>query len=128
MLRNSGSAISAGVPRYPYKVYCRNRGSSNSVSWGGLTDMAKPPFGKIKRLFEMTAEEWESLCDGCGWCCLSKLQDRDTEEVLYTNRACLLLDLNTCRCQDYTHRCQRIEDCVKLSAENINTFQWLPPT
>lgn len=118
----------AGESKVTYKVYFRSMRSSNSVSWGGSDDMTKPPFWKLKRLIEMTAEEWESLCDGCGLCCLSKLQDRDTEEIVYTNSACLLLDLSTCRCQDYNRRCQRVEDCVKLSVENIHIFQWLPST
>ena len=90
--------------------------------------MATPPFWKTKTLFEMTAGEWESLCDCCGICCLCKFEDRDTEEIFYTFTACPLLDLNTCRCQDYTHRSQRIEDCIKLSVENVKTFRWLPST
>lgn len=76
----------------------------------------------------MTFQEWESLCDGCARCCLCKFEDRDTEEVLYTNMACQLLDLSTCRCLDYAHRHQRVEECVKLSLKNVTTLLWLPPT
>ena len=61
-------------------------------------------FWRTKTLTEMTQEEWESLCDGCGRCCLHKLRDEDTEELSFTNVACRLLDLKTSRCSDYAQR------------------------
>ena len=76
----------------------------------------------------MTAEEWESLCDGCGKCCLYKLEDEDTGEVFVCNVACRLLDLDTCQCQDYSHRKQRVPDCTVLTPDKIEEFHWLPTT
>lgn len=76
----------------------------------------------------MSAEEWDSLCDGCGKCCLYKLEDEDTLELYYTNVACRLLDLHTCRCTDYAHRQQSIPDCIVLTPDNLEEIPWLPAT
>ena len=76
----------------------------------------------------MTRAEWESLCDGCGRCCLHKLRDADTDKVLFTNVACRLLTIETCRCADYEHRRKWVPDCVKLTAARMATIDWLPPT
>jgi uncharacterized protein len=86
------------------------------------------PFWRHKTLAEMTPEEWESLCDGCGRCCLNKLEDEDTGRVYYTDVGCRLLDGNTCRCKDYRHRSELVADCVRLSPENVADLKWLPPT
>lgn len=83
-------------------------------------------FWEQKSLTEMTPEEWEALCDGCAQCCLQKLQDEDTDEVAYTDLSCHLLDNDTARCTDYTHRLQRVPACIKLTPERIDEFQWLP--
>lgn len=86
------------------------------------------PFWKRKRLGEMTPEEWESLCDGCGRCCLLKLEDEDTQEVVYTRIACKLLDIGSCRCGSYETRHQKVPDCVRLTPESAGTLEWLPPS
>jgi uncharacterized protein len=90
--------------------------------------MIKPtqPDWTYKPLGEMTSEEWESLCDGCGRCCLFKLEDIDSGEILFTNVACQLLDNDTCRCNDYEHRFQLVPGCVQLSAQTIPKYNWLP--
>lgn len=86
------------------------------------------PFWKTKQLAEMSREEWEALCDGCGRCCLNKLEDEDTGRFLYTRAACRLLDLRTCRCSDYANRQAQVPDCVALTPDNVGTLGWLPPT
>lgn len=86
------------------------------------------PFWKTKSLAEMTRPEWESLCDGCGRCCLNKLEDEDTGEFHYTRAACKLLDLGTCRCTDYANRQAKVPDCVALTPENVGRLGWLPST
>jgi len=90
--------------------------------------MREKPFWKTKSLLEMSAEEWESLCDGCGRCCLVKLEDEDTGRYYFTDVACHLFDGETCRCSDYENRSSRVPDCVKLDAENVGTLGWLPRT
>lgn len=79
-------------------------------------------------LADLNKTEWEALCDGCGLCCLNKLEDEDTGEILYTNVACNLLDLETCQCQHYPTRHQYVPECIELSLEDIETFPWLPKT
>jgi len=75
----------------------------------------------------MTQAEWESLCDGCGRCCLNKLEV-EGNRTFYTNVACRLLDAHTCRCRDYANRTALIDDCVRLTPANIQEISWLPPT
>lgn len=87
-----------------------------------------PPFWKSKTLAEMTRPEWESLCDGCGRCCLNKLEDEDTGRFLYTRAACKLLDLDSCRCTDYANRQAKVPDCVALTPQNVERLGWLPET
>ncbi len=85
-------------------------------------------FWRTKSLGEMNREEWEALCDGCGRCCLHKLEECDTGKVYYTRVACRLLDLERCRCTDYTHRRTRVDDCVELTPETLADASWLPKT
>ena len=76
----------------------------------------------------MTNDEWESLCDGCALCCMHKIEDEDTGEVFYTNTACKLLDLSSCRCSDYANRADKVADCLQLTADTVAAFDWLPPS
>ena len=88
-----------------------------------------PDFWKKKALAEMSPEEWEALCDGCGKCCLNKLEDEDTQEVALTSVACRLLDDATCRCTHYVNRHQFVPDCIVLKPENLDTHAyWMPLT
>lgn len=89
---------------------------------------AELPFWQTKSLTEMTESEWESVCDGCGRCCLHKLEDVDTGEIFYTRVACRLLDEFTARCRDYDNRLSKVPDCLNLTADKISEFNWLPST
>jgi uncharacterized protein len=86
------------------------------------------PFWKTKTLEAMSPAEWESLCDGCGKCCLSKLEDEDTGEIYWTSVGCRLFDSESCRCSDYANRLARVPDCVGLTPQNVRTISWLPRT
>jgi len=90
--------------------------------------MESQPFWRRKKLAELTREEWESLCDGCGRCCLKKLQDETTGKVAYTDVACKLLDRDRCRCRRYARRLELVPDCVALDPADEHTFAWLPTT
>ncbi|MGL4474223.1 MAG: YcgN family cysteine cluster protein [Shewanella sp.] len=83
-------------------------------------------FWKQKKLAEFTHEEWESLCDGCGKCCLNKLIDDETEQLYYTNAACKLLNTASGGCQKYADRFQEVPECTRITPENIAELTWLP--
>ena len=85
-------------------------------------------FWEEKSLRQMSREEWESLCDGCGKCCVHKLEDEETGELFPTNVACRLLDRRTGRCKDYKHRHAYVPDCVRLTPEKLKELEWLPST
>ncbi len=87
---------------------------------------SEKPFWKIKPLAEMSQKEWESLCDGCGKCCLIKLEDAETKELFYTDVACHLLDASTCQCKDYANRRKFVDDCLQLEVNDVEEFKWLP--
>jgi uncharacterized protein len=87
------------------------------------------PFWQSKTLSQLSAAEWESLCDGCGKCCLHKLQDEDTEELLFTCVSCEFLDTESCGCRVYENRNDFVPDCLNLKAEDVpEVAPWLPET
>lgn len=90
--------------------------------------MGAEPFWKTKRLDEMSATEWESLCDGCGRCCLVRFEDEETGEVVPTRVSCKLFDTDTCRCANYARRKKIVPDCIKLTPGNIEALTWMPPS
>ncbi|AAN30388.1 hypothetical protein BR10RB9215_C11165 [Brucella sp. 10RB9215] len=90
--------------------------------------MTDKPFWQTKNLNQLTRSEWESLCDGCGQCCLHKLQDEDTDEIYWTSVACTLLNPETCQCRDYPNRKKTVPDCVFLTPEIVDEVDWLPVT
>ena len=87
-----------------------------------------PAFWQHKELAQMSAEEWESLCDGCTKCCLYRLEDEDTRVVFYTNVRCRMLDAESGRCRDYAQRSARVPDCVTITPAVLEDPYWLPAT
>ncbi|MDX1801731.1 MAG: YcgN family cysteine cluster protein [Marinobacter sp.] len=90
--------------------------------------IAQIPFWQRKRLDEMTPAEWESLCDGCGKCCLAKLEDEDTGDVYYTDLVCRFMDQDTCQCTVYDTRLDKVPECIVLTPETLSDYHWLPYT
>ncbi|MES2032982.1 MAG: YcgN family cysteine cluster protein [Pseudomonadota bacterium] len=84
------------------------------------------PFWETKTLAEMNPREWESLCDGCGLCCLVRFEDEDAEEIIPTRVHCRLFDGQSCTCTDYANRKDYVPDCVKLTPGNIAQLKWMP--
>lgn len=85
-------------------------------------------FWETKTLAQMTTAEWESLCDGCGKCCLVKLEDEDTGEIAFTSVVCDLIDLDSCRCTRYSERCTLVPECIDLKQHDFAEYKWLPST
>lgn len=83
-------------------------------------------FWEDKPLSRMDRAEWEALCDGCGKCCVHKLEDEETGELLPTNVACRMLDRATARCADYKHRHAYVPECVRLTPARLRAIDWLP--
>src|SRR5690606_23060677 len=84
------------------------------------------PFWEEKTLEQMSPVEWEALCDGCGRCCLLKLEDEDTGEIYTSDVRCKLLDGDTCRCTDYPNRQRKVPDCIKLGLREVKEIGWIP--
>ena len=81
-----------------------------------------------KPLAKLNREEWEALCDGCGLCCLNKVEDGDTGKLTFTSIACDLFECTACNCTDYKNRKKRVPDCVSFTMKNVYELDWLPPT
>lgn len=85
-------------------------------------------FWKRKSLADLNPSEWESLCDGCALCCLHKLEDEETGDIYFTDIACKQLDIDACRCVDYSARAKLVSSCLVLKADEPDAFHWLPAT
>jgi uncharacterized protein len=114
--RPSKAAAQRGVEK------ARSAAADDAV-WS--TDEVKP-FWETKRLNQMTPDEWDSLCDGCGQCCLNKIEEEDTGRIYLTRLSCSLLDIGSCRCKDYTNRFQRMPDCLSIDMKAVKKLKWLP--
>ena len=113
------------MPSKPLKSRIKSKSSAKPAP--AIAAPVTVPFWH-KPLEELNKKEWESLCDGCGRCCLVKLEDEDTGEIHYTDIACKLFEAGTCRCADYRNRKQKVPDCVQLTPEAVRKLPWLPPT
>ncbi len=91
-----------------------------------MSEALRPRFWERFALAELTTAEWEALCDGCGKCCLHKLEDEETGRMWRTNVACRLLDRHSGRCSDYARRVTLVPDCVTLTAATLSSIDWLP--
>lgn len=108
---------------------CSRAGSSRRCTSDTLSQREKSqPFWRTKALEDLDPREWESLCDGCGRCCLLKLEDDETGQLHHTRLACRLLDIGSCRCRDYHNRHAKVSDCIRIDAAAVRSLGWLPPT
>lgn len=101
-------------------------GTKGGCAAAGEDAPLRPRFWEGRRLEELSRAEWEALCDGCGRCCLHKLEDAETGRIYCTNVRCRLLDPATCRCIDYANRRARVPDCVRLTPALVPRLDWLP--
>ena len=94
-----------------------------------MSDSREKQFWQTKSLSEMNSNEWESLCDGCGKCCLQQLEDELTETIVFTDVACDLFDAQTCRCTDYQNRSTKVPNCISLNINNVlEAAEFAPPS
>ncbi|MBV5321278.1 MAG: YcgN family cysteine cluster protein [Sulfuricurvum sp.] len=93
-----------------------------------MKNIETAPFWETKTLEELTPSEWEALCDGCGLCCLHRIQDEDDDAIYLTRVACHCYDIEGRVCSDYANRHERVEGCMKLTLERVGEFDWLPET
>jgi uncharacterized cysteine cluster protein YcgN (CxxCxxCC family) len=94
----------------------------------GAAPDSEAPFWQKKPLEALNEKEWESLCDGCGRCCLVKLEDEDNGDIYFTDIACRLFETTTCSCTHYAKRHRKVADCIKLTPKAVRGLKWLPPT
>ena len=93
-----------------------------------MIEQLRLQFWKKYPLAELNRAEWEALCDGCGLCCLIKLEDEEDSTVYYTDIACDLLDGQTCQCKDYANRTTLVPECLQLTPDNLENLYWMPPS
>jgi len=115
------------------KGIARKLGVKPNGTRGRKVDPAKVaddalPFWRRKTLSQMSLREWESLCDGCGKCCVHKLEWEGTTEVVQTNVCCQMLDTHSCQCKDYPNRKAVVPDCIQLTPGVVAEMDWLPAT
>ncbi|MFV0625751.1 MAG: YcgN family cysteine cluster protein [Alphaproteobacteria bacterium] len=79
-----------------------------------------------KELEDLSEQEWESICNNCGKCCLVKVQDEDDDEIYYTNVVCKYFNHENCSCKEYERRCELVPECLKLTIDNIDKIEWMP--
>ncbi len=91
-----------------------------------MNSTSPKPFWETKTLAEMSPTEWESLCDGCGLCCVIRFEDEDTGQIIPTHVHCKLFDPDRCTCTDYAQRQAEVPDCVQLTPDNIERLKWMP--
>lgn len=99
---------------------------TDDCEWAAAPDVV--PFWMSKSLGAMTRDEWESLCDGCGQCCLLKVEEEDTGKIYVTKVACHLLNVGSCQCSDYENRHASVPDCVVIKPDELPQISWLPKT
>lgn len=90
--------------------------------------MTSQPTFLTKPLDQMTHDEWESICDGCGLCCQIRVEDEDTGDIALSNVACRYLCLKSHQCSDYQNRAANVPDCITVTPKNIHELTWLPQT
>jgi uncharacterized cysteine cluster protein YcgN (CxxCxxCC family) len=121
-LTASSDSVLYPVPQAAYLV------AGIQILTADISTESSIPFWRRKSLAEMTEAEWESLCDGCGRCCLIKMTADDSNETYYLDVACSLLDTDTCRCTDYAHKIERNVGCFHLTPAMVPHLDWMPPT
>ncbi len=112
----------------PEKTLQANTLRARICSAGLLSNDTMEYFWETTPLEKMSREQWESLCDGCAKCCMQKLEDEDTREIFYTDVVCRLLDLDSCRCNDYGSRSEVVPACITLTLRELKDPYWLPAT
>lgn len=125
--RQLAAPTAPGAPGQAGTQATRTKGASSPAQGVSQDQQQAGKFWK-KPLEAMTKGEWESLCDGCGRCCLVKLEDEDTGKIHFTDVTCRLFEAHTCRCGDYPGRKAKVPDCVKLTPKRVREISWLPPT
>ncbi|HEX2839839.1 YcgN family cysteine cluster protein [Hyphomicrobium sp.] len=130
-IREKPAKRDAARPRRSAKLTAKHRlkiateAGSDAGVWS-TGDGGEKPFWETKRLQDMTPAEWDAVCDGCGQCCLNKIEEEDTGRIYLTRLSCRLLDLDSCRCTDYANRFAKMPDCMSIDMKAVRKLKWLP--